>query len=88
VFELLRAGRPLLVNLGEPGRLELGGWADRVTLIEATYDGDWVLPVIGQVDPPAAVLVRSDGYVAWVDAPGTTDAGLGAALSSWCGSPA
>jgi 3-(3-hydroxy-phenyl)propionate hydroxylase len=84
VFELLRVGRPLLINLGEPGRLDLGDWADRVKLIEAGYDGAWELPVIGEVDPPTAVLLRPDGYVAWVDAPGV-DAGLGAALGTWFG---
>jgi 3-(3-hydroxy-phenyl)propionate hydroxylase len=84
VFELLRDGRPLLINLGEHGRLELGDWADRVGLIEANYDGAWELPVIGQVDAPMAVLVRPDGYVAWVDAPGV-DAGLSESLTTWFG---
>jgi 2-polyprenyl-6-methoxyphenol hydroxylase-like FAD-dependent oxidoreductase len=83
-FELMRAGAPLLINLGEPGRLELGGWADRVRLVEAAYDGEWVLPVIGPVPAPTAVLVRPDGYIAWVEAPGA-DAGLGAALGRWFG---
>ena len=85
VFELLRVGRPLLINLGEPGRLDLGDWADRVKLIEAGYDGAWELPVIGEVDPPTAVVVRPDGYVAWVE-DGESDAGLVEALSSWFGS--
>jgi 2-polyprenyl-6-methoxyphenol hydroxylase-like FAD-dependent oxidoreductase len=83
-FELMHDGKPLLINLGEPGRLELGGWADRIRLVEAAYDGEWELPVIGTVDAPAAVLVRPDGYVAWVEAPGS-DAGLGDALGHWFG---
>jgi 3-(3-hydroxy-phenyl)propionate hydroxylase len=86
VFELLRAGRPLLINLGEPARLELGYWEDRVELIEAGYDGDWLLPVIGRVDAPNAVLVRPDGYVAWVQEPGS-DADLTGALTTWFGPP-
>jgi 3-(3-hydroxy-phenyl)propionate hydroxylase len=86
VFELLRDGRPLLINLSEPGRLDLGGWADRVGLIEASYDGAWELPVIGEVDAPTAVLVRPDGYVAWVEAPGS-GAGLTEALTTWFGPP-
>jgi 2-polyprenyl-6-methoxyphenol hydroxylase-like FAD-dependent oxidoreductase len=83
-FELMRTGRPLLISFGEPGRLQLGGWADRVELVEAGYDGQWVLPVIGSVPAPSAVLVRPDGYVAWVEAPGA-DAGLGEALGRWFG---
>jgi 3-(3-hydroxy-phenyl)propionate hydroxylase len=87
VYELLREGRPLLINLGAPGRLDLGRWEDRVSLVEAGYDGDWELPVIGNVDAPTAVLVRPDGYVAWVEqsesGPGLTDA-----LTTWFGSPA
>ena len=30
------------------------------------YDGAWELPVIGAVPAPSAVLIRPDGYVAWV----------------------
>lgn len=84
VFELMREGRPLLINLGEPGRLDLGGWAERVTLVEASFDGDWELPVLGSVAAPSAVLVRPDGYVAWVEAPAST-AGLAEALTTWFG---
>ena len=35
VFELLHDARPVLLNLGEPGSLEITAWADRVQLIEA-----------------------------------------------------
>ena len=43
----------------------------------------WELPVIGEVDAPAAVLIRPDGYVAWT---GTlTDPELPSALSRWFG---
>jgi 3-(3-hydroxy-phenyl)propionate hydroxylase len=31
---------------------------------DVTYDGVWELPVIDQVEPPAAVAIRPDGYVA------------------------
>lgn len=41
----------------------------------------WKVPVIGEVEPPDAVLVRPDGYVAWVG-DGTT-AGLPEALDRW-----
>jgi hypothetical protein len=47
VFTLLHAARPMLLNLGEPGALDIAspGWADRVRLIHARYAGAWELPV-------------------------------------------
>ena len=86
VFELLHDARPLLLNLGQAGALGIARWADRVKLIDAGYDGKWELPVLGMVDSPAAVLVRPDGYVAWVG--DGTDAGLEEALATWFGPPA
>ena len=66
VFTLLRDARPVLLNLGEPGGLDISPWADRVRLIDAGRVGTWELPALGAVTAPAAVLVRPDGYVAWV----------------------
>jgi 2-polyprenyl-6-methoxyphenol hydroxylase-like FAD-dependent oxidoreductase len=86
VFTLLHNGRPVLLNLGEPGGLRLTAWADRVQLIDARYDGRWELPAIGVVTAPTAVLVRPDGYVAWVGDP--TQVGLSEALGTWFGPPA
>ncbi len=83
VFELLHDARPVLLNLGAPGAVRAGAWADRVPLVEATCDGPWELPVIGAVAEPAAVLVRPDGYVAWVGDGG--DTGLADALGVWFG---
>lgn len=85
VFELLRAARPVLLNLGEPGSLDAGAWAQRVPLVTARYEGAWELPVLGAVDAPTGVLVRPDGYVAWVGEGG--DAGLTDALTTWFGAP-
>jgi len=85
VFELLHGARPLLLNLGRPGELDVAPWADRVQLIAASYEGEWELPVLGVVSAPAAVLVRPDGYVAWVGE--GTDRGLVDALTTWFGSP-
>ena len=45
--------------------------------------GTWDLPVLGAVAAPAAVLIRPDGYVAWVG--DGTDVGLCDALATWCG---
>jgi 2-polyprenyl-6-methoxyphenol hydroxylase-like FAD-dependent oxidoreductase len=83
VFTLLHDAHPVLLNLGEPWGLDLSPWAHRVSAIDATYAGDWELPVLGRVAPPAAVLIRPDGYVAWVGH--GTDTGLRDALSTWFG---
>ncbi len=66
VYSLLHAARPVLLNLGPAGTRHAGVWAERVTVIDATYDGAWELPVIGVADAPQAVLIRPDGHVAWV----------------------
>jgi 3-(3-hydroxy-phenyl)propionate hydroxylase len=83
VYELLHDARPLLLNLGEPGSLDLGPWAERVQLVGAEYDGAWELPVVGAVTAPTAVLVRPDGHVAWVGE--QSDSGLVDALGAWFG---
>jgi hypothetical protein len=84
VFTLLHDARAILLNLGGPVTLDVSPWSDRMHTIDARYDGDWELPVIGPVAAPAAVLVRPDGYVAWVG--DGTDAGLRDALTRWFGS--
>jgi 3-(3-hydroxy-phenyl)propionate hydroxylase len=83
VYALLHDARPVLVNFGEPGTVEIIPWADRVQLIDASYDGAWELPAIGAVPAPTAVLIRPDGYVAWVG--DETRAGLVEALTTWFG---
>ncbi len=86
LFSLLHDARPVLLDLGEPGGFDISPWAGRVQSLEARYEGRWELPVIGEVTPPAAVLIRPDGYVAWVG-DGTT-VGLSDALTTWFGPPA
>ena len=83
VFTLLHEARPALLNLGEPGGVDIAPWADRVRLLDAEYSGRWELPVLGEVAAPAAVLIRPDGHVAWVG--DGTDAGLRDALTTWFG---
>jgi 3-(3-hydroxy-phenyl)propionate hydroxylase len=85
VFTLLHDARPILLNLGEGGRFDTTGWNGRVRLIDAKYVGMWELPVLGAVTAPTAVLIRPDGYVAWVE--DQTDLGLSGALTTWCGQP-
>ena len=84
VFTLLHDARAVLLNLGEPWTCETSPWSDRVLAIDAEYQGDWELPVLGHVEAPAAVLIRPDGYVAWVG--DGTDTGLRDALTTWFGS--
>jgi 2-polyprenyl-6-methoxyphenol hydroxylase-like FAD-dependent oxidoreductase len=85
-FTLLHKARPVLLNLGEPGGFDITPWADRVQSIDARYDGAWELPAVGAVAAPSAVLVRPDGYVAWVG--DSTQLGLVDALTTWFGPPA
>jgi len=83
VFTFLHDARPVLLNLGEAGVLDIGPWADRVLLVKAEYGGPWELPVLGAVTAPSAVLIRPDGYVAWVG--DGTDRRLSEALTTWFG---
>jgi 2-polyprenyl-6-methoxyphenol hydroxylase-like FAD-dependent oxidoreductase len=86
VFTLLHRARPVLLNFGEPGAFDITSWADRVQSIDARHEGTWELPAIGAVTAPAAVLIRPDGYVAWVG--DMTQVGLVDALTTWFGRPA
>ena len=83
LFVLLHDARPLLLNLGEPGRIDITPWADRVRRVDADYAGTWDLPVVGPVTAPTAVLIRPDGHVAWVGDGAQT--GLEEALTKWFG---
>jgi 2-polyprenyl-6-methoxyphenol hydroxylase-like FAD-dependent oxidoreductase len=85
VFTLLHDARPVLLNLDEPGGFDITPWADRVQLVDAKYVGTWELPVLGPVTAPTAVLIRPDGYVAWVR--DLTQLGLADALTTWFGPP-
>ena len=84
-FAMLHGARPVLINFGETGGIDITPWTDRVQLIDAVYEGPWELPVIGAVTAPAAVLIRPDGYVAWVG--DASQAGLADALATWFGPP-
>jgi 3-(3-hydroxy-phenyl)propionate hydroxylase len=85
VFTLLHEARPVLLNLGEPGGFDIARWAHRVLAIDSEYAGAWDLPAVGQVAAPEAVLIRPDGYVAWVG--NGPDTGLYEALATWFGTP-
>jgi 3-(3-hydroxy-phenyl)propionate hydroxylase len=85
VYTFLHDARPLLLNFGEAGSLEITPWGDRVRLIDAQCAGPWELPVIGAVQAPAAALVRPDGHVAWTG--NAVDLALTDALTKWFGPP-
>ena len=85
-FTLLHNARPVLLNLGEPSTFDITPWRDRVQLLDAKHEGKWELPGLGPVAAPAAVLIRPDGYVAWVG--DRTRQGLAEALTTWFGPPA
>jgi hypothetical protein len=85
VFTLLHDARPVLLNLGEPGGFDTTPRPDRVQLVDARYGGTWELPALGEVAAPTAVLIRPDGYVAWVG--DGTQLGLADALTTWFGQP-
>ncbi len=82
---LLHDAKPILLHLGDPGGFGVTQWSDQVRAIDARYVGPWELPVLGVVTAPTAVLIRPDGYVAWVG--DGTDAGLHDALTTWLGRP-
>jgi len=86
LFTLLHEARPVLLDLGAPDGIDISPWADRVHSVDASYAGTWELPALGVVAAPTAVLIRPDGYVAWVgdqSGPALTDA-----LTTWFGPPA
>lgn len=83
VYSLLRDARHLVLYFDASMHDRLVAWNDRVQVLACTYAGAWELPAIGAVAAPSAVLVRPDGYVAWVGA--GSDDGLTEALARWCG---
>lgn len=83
LYELLRTARPVLLNLDGGGSFDVAPWRSRVEYAEASTEGPWQIPVVGDIQPVGAVLVRPDGYVAWAGSP--ADPSLAQALDRWFG---
>jgi 3-(3-hydroxy-phenyl)propionate hydroxylase len=83
IFTLLHKAQPVLLYLSEPGCPGITPWANRVQQVDAEYAGPWELPLIGPVAAPTAILIRPDGYVAWVA--NQTRQSLPEALTTWFG---
>ena len=83
VFVLLHKARPVLLNLGEPNRIDITGWQERVQLVQGRSEGPWEIPLVGPIACPNAVLIRPDGHVAWVGE--DSQSGLHDALATWFG---
>lgn len=82
VDHVLRGGRSVLLDLsggdGEP--FDVTGWKDRVDVVRAAPAADL---------DTSAVLIRPDGYAAWLRPGGDGgESGLRAALTGWLGAPA
>ncbi|KRV49572.1 monooxygenase [Wenjunlia vitaminophila] len=75
-FELLHPGRAVLLDLGDDAELRetAAGWSDRVTTVSGDCEG-----------LPRGLLVRPDGYVAWVSPEDARTEGLADALTRWFG---
>jgi hypothetical protein len=82
VYQLLHAAQPVLLDLAPATGFDTRQWADSLNVVDATYDGTWDLPVIGEVTAPQVVLIRPDGHVAWAGDHDDSDA-LAAAAATW-----
>ena len=80
-YDLLGTGRAVLLDLDDDAELRgiAAAWSDRVDTVTASRHDPTA--------PPASLLVRPDGYVAWVRADDAGPDELRAALARWFGQP-
>lgn len=82
VFTLLHQANGVLLKFGgQAFDFDITPWSDQVSMFDVHCSEGWKLPVIGEVAAPQAVLVRPDGYVAWVA--NDSAVGLQDALDMW-----
>lgn len=88
IYDLLHAARPVLLDLSNTTGLAdaASEWTDRIAIARAEGSGaPWALPDGGSIPEPAALLIRPDGYLAWVADGDPNLVALQHALTSWCG---
>jgi FAD binding domain len=88
VFELLRAARPVLLDMSGTADLAdaAAAWADRIDIVAADCPSQaWEVPGAGTISTPAALLIRPDGHVAWASDRNPDLVALHEALNTWCG---
>lgn len=88
VYELLNTAHTVLLDFSNTPQLRAAAvdWNGRVDVVRAqSATVTWAVPDVGTIPVPAAVLVRPDGYIAWVDSGDHDPAGLQDALTTWCG---
>ncbi|MEB3030645.1 FAD-dependent monooxygenase [[Mycobacterium] nativiensis] len=88
IYELLNAARPVVLDFSSTSDLGAAAndWAGLVDVIKAQSTADtWAVPGLGMIPVPAAVLIRPDGYVGWVDNGDHDPDGLRESLTTWCG---
>ncbi|WP_390624339.1 aromatic-ring hydroxylase C-terminal domain-containing protein [Fodinicola feengrottensis] len=82
----METARPLLLDFTSGGAAIPAGWSDRVEhVLVSAADTVWNLPGAGKIPAPVGVLVRPDGYVAWVATDSSDLDSLRAALTTWFG---
>jgi 3-(3-hydroxy-phenyl)propionate hydroxylase len=88
VCELLKAAHPVLLDFSTSGALLSveASWAGRIETVAARcLSESWEISGQGSVPAPSALLIRPDGYVAWVDDGAHDLPALRDSLTTWCG---
>ncbi len=87
LYKLLHRATPVLLSFSDDAAVaEAAAWAGRITTVSAADTAHpWTLPDATTIPAPAALLIRPDGYVAWIT-DGAPDLGdLRKTITAWCG---
>jgi 3-(3-hydroxy-phenyl)propionate hydroxylase len=88
IYQLLHRATPILLTFSDDAALAeaASAWAGWVTAVSATNTAEtWILPDASTIPVPAALLIRPDGYVAWITDGAPDLAGLRETITAWCG---